>query len=807
MAIDRGHGIVTPAVLADSYDLDGILAKYEEFDDLYLGKLAVEPTTDNDGDPLQAGALYFNSVSSRMRVYDGTNWDVIGSSVIKKDTFVGDGSTTVYALTIAPTDENTTQVYVDGLYIQKNAYSVLSNNLTFAVAPADTSDIEVMTSVAFDVGETDSDKIAYTLGETGSITTDVEAKLQETVSIKDFGGVCDGATNDADALILALATGRQVIIPQESAITLSTSQVVPFIENLNLVSPKELTTFNLPAGEFNITTFVELNNQDAVNIKIVGNTVSSETPSAITYVSGSAKDHLVKYTVGDTSNMAVDDYVILNGLGGTGQYKVGEGCFKITTINSATQFTVKHTLNDAWPTLTVISGTVFPINTVLRWANDSIGLRINGCSLRELTNVIVAGSFNISTTAPADSASDGIQVGSAPNTDVTGLNESEQTNAGSLWSQKLGIVEWEGNGLQVLGGNFYGSVCSASSNGWRGFQAGRNGSVAVKSSSACGNGASGYEAEELGFVLANNSSACGNAVQGVYAIGSGVVSFASGFALNNQGAGIEAKNFGTILADTAHVKENIANGVSSTSGNILFGSSSRAENNTGYDVYATEGGLVNANGSGGLGVTSADTDSGSNIISAIGDKSVHTLLHAQLTTGQAIKIALTSLADTYFSADYGSGFGNTVVLKNSGTFYPYTDDSSNLGRSSNRWDTVYATTGTINTSDERDKQQVKSLTDQEKTVATNLKNAIKTFKFNSAVSKKGDSARIHTGIMAQEVVSIFTAEGLDATNYGILCYDEWEDEINPDTGDLEVSAGNKYGVRYEELLAFIISAL
>jgi hypothetical protein len=708
---------------------------------------------------------------------------------------------------LAPNDENATQVYIDGVYQQKNTYSTSSKNLTFSEAPPNLSDIEVMIITSFDIGETDAANVSYTQAGTGSITSTVKDKLQESVSIKDFGGVCDGVTNDADALILGLATGRRVVIPQESAITLSVSQVVTFIENLNLVSPKELTTFNLPAGEFNITTFVELNNQDAVNIRIIGNTVSSETPTAITHVSGSAKDHLVKYTVADTSNMAVGDYVILNGLGGTGQYKVGEGCFKITTVNTATQFTVKHTLNDAWPTLTVISGTVFPINTVLRWPNDSIGLRINGCSLRELTNVIVAGSFDISTTAPADSASDGIQVGSAPNTDVTGLNESEQTNAGSLWSQKLGIVEWEGNGLQVLGGNFYGSVCSASSNGWRGFQAGRNGSVAVKSCSACGNGASGYEAEELGFVLANNASACGNAQQGVYAIGSGVVSFASGFALNNQLAGLEAKNFGIILADTAHVKYNLNNGVSTTSGSVLFGASSRAENNTGYDVIATEGGTVNGAGSGGLGVTSSETDSGSNIIDALGDKSVHTDFHAELVTGQGIKIALTSLADTYFSADYGVGFGYTVVLKNSGTFYPYTDDSSNLGRSSNRWDTVYATTGTINTSDERDKQQVNPLTDKENAVATKLKGAIRTFKFNAAVDKKGVGARIHTGIMAQEVVSIFASEGLDATNYGILCYDEWEDEINPDNGNLEVSAGDKYGVRYEELLAFIISAL
>jgi hypothetical protein len=51
-------------------------ASLDEFTDLYLGAKASDPTTDNDGDPLQNGALYFNTTVSRMRAYDlsGTIW-------------------------------------------------------------------------------------------------------------------------------------------------------------------------------------------------------------------------------------------------------------------------------------------------------------------------------------------------------------------------------------------------------------------------------------------------------------------------------------------------------------------------------------------------------------------------------------------------------------------------------------------------------------------------------------------------------------------------------------------------------------
>jgi hypothetical protein len=53
---------------------DQALAAFDNFDDKYLGEKAVAPTVDNDGNPLQTGALYFNTVSNSMKVYSGTAW-------------------------------------------------------------------------------------------------------------------------------------------------------------------------------------------------------------------------------------------------------------------------------------------------------------------------------------------------------------------------------------------------------------------------------------------------------------------------------------------------------------------------------------------------------------------------------------------------------------------------------------------------------------------------------------------------------------------------------------------------------------
>jgi alpha-tubulin suppressor-like RCC1 family protein len=49
-------------------------ASYDDFDDRYLGAKSSDPTTDNDGNALITGALYFNSTAGSMKIWDGTAW-------------------------------------------------------------------------------------------------------------------------------------------------------------------------------------------------------------------------------------------------------------------------------------------------------------------------------------------------------------------------------------------------------------------------------------------------------------------------------------------------------------------------------------------------------------------------------------------------------------------------------------------------------------------------------------------------------------------------------------------------------------
>jgi len=53
---------------------DATLAAYDSFDDRYLGAKTSNPTLDNDGNALLAGALYYNTTVPEMRLYTGSAW-------------------------------------------------------------------------------------------------------------------------------------------------------------------------------------------------------------------------------------------------------------------------------------------------------------------------------------------------------------------------------------------------------------------------------------------------------------------------------------------------------------------------------------------------------------------------------------------------------------------------------------------------------------------------------------------------------------------------------------------------------------
>jgi hypothetical protein len=196
---------------------------------------------------------------------------------------------------------------------------------------------------------------------------------------------------------------------------------------------------------------------------------------------------------------------------------------------------------------------------------------------------------------------------------------------------------------------------------------------------------------------------------------------------------------------------------------------------------------------------------------------------------------------------------DTALLANSGndSIHPWNastntnrDNAIDLGNSGNRFDDIYATNGTIQTSDRNEKQDIDVMSEAETRVAVACKGLIRKFRWIDAVAEKGDDARIHFGIIAQDLQDAFAAEGLDAGRYAMFISSTWwetqtdvpaveavaevlDEEGNVVTEAVEAKEAytrtdtyetleeapegaterTRLGVRYPELLAFIIGAL
>ena len=184
-----------------------------------------------------------------------------------------------------------------------------------------------------------------------------------------------------------------------------------------------------------------------------------------------------------------------------------------------------------------------------------------------------------------------------------------------------------------------------------------------------------------------------------------------------------------------------------------------------------------------------------------------------LTNGGIFNIDVNFLNRLSFASDNSMRYwlnGVDTYRMRTDAYIPVADNTKALGVSSNRWSVLYAGTGTINTSDERSKQKIKPIDAAALRAWSRVEYC--QYKFNDAVEAKGDGARWHFGLVAQRVKEAFEAEGLNAFDYGLLCYDEWVEtpaveEQRNDDGAVVVEAtpyrpaGNRYGIRYEEALA------
>lgn len=113
---------------------------------------------------------------------------------------------------------NSLSVFVDGVnqygsgaqyaYVETN-----SNTVTFNSGLHVGAEVKFTTSQQQGAGVVDAEQVSYSPPFTGGVATNVEAKLAQTVSVKDFGAVGDGIADDTTAFSSAIAASKQIYIP------------------------------------------------------------------------------------------------------------------------------------------------------------------------------------------------------------------------------------------------------------------------------------------------------------------------------------------------------------------------------------------------------------------------------------------------------------------------------------------------------------------------------------------------------------------------------------------------------------------
>jgi hypothetical protein len=354
--------------------------------------------------------------------------------------FSGNGVQTVFTLAVAPQSGNVTDIYIGGLYQNKDTFTVSGTTLTFNEAPPEgVNNIEVQITVTIALGTTSAELVTYVPAGTGAVTTNVQAKLREFVSVKDFGAVGDGVADDTAAIQLANNSGAATIffppgIYAATSLSMTTNwsmaegsllKFVGVADSLNFIN----CTGNGLRGNLNVTgndshvrRLINIEGNNNIFSKIVvqnltspdlpnvhaalriggnnnrilevvetdlvntGNTNSS-SPQGVTLAGASSNNLILKiagdnvrntFLVASTPNQNYVGDIITTNTADNGVYCTSG----VTTINSLTYEGIDEAA-------VFIGGANASIGTITVLKAGNTGVRINNCGVVDIGRIIV----------------------------------------------------------------------------------------------------------------------------------------------------------------------------------------------------------------------------------------------------------------------------------------------------------------------------------------------------------------------------------------------------------------------------------
>ena len=258
-------------------------AAFDNFDDTYLGSFSSDPTVDNDGDALVSGALYFNSSSNEMRVYDGANW-IAASSAGTASLLEYKYTATAGQTTFSGADDNSATlsystanliVTLNGIVLENGTdYTATSGTsivLTVGASAGDELNVIAFKSfttadmVSATTGGTFSGAVGFSGGITGDVAFDTSTLKIDSSNNRVGVGITSpeavthiaGATADADGALGSMSP--QLIIeggntnnPFEIGMDNSGATAIAFLQSRNKGAGAQILSLNPKGGNVGV---------------------------------------------------------------------------------------------------------------------------------------------------------------------------------------------------------------------------------------------------------------------------------------------------------------------------------------------------------------------------------------------------------------------------------------------------------------------------------------------------------------------------------------------------------------------------
>lgn len=585
---------------------------------------------------------------------------------------------------------NSLSVFVDGVnqYGPGAQYAYVetdSDTVTF------TNGLHVGAQVKFTTSQINSSaggnasQVTYDPPYVNSVATTVENKLSQLISVKDFGAVGDGVTDDTAAWnAFQAAVGLKMVPPGQYLVN---SNILRF--DAGLLGNGEFfdadSAWDQPQGDRERDSLIVHHRDINVNAQLVSPTIKTQTFTnwqQDTPVPG------FKHVLGSYHEVTMDGY-----------YDIQTDTDQNFTVAGSAVLNRMAGLMGSLAHLAYCEDTTDVVNPDI----STMGATKNGCSLMRFTR-------------KAKYAQGGYMFG----LEVYALNSANETTD----------VPYQNNDEYAFTAFTTGHKITA--------------------------GSSGAPLSSALFTSGLNTK---------HGFWNGLVVGSTSFKINNDGNGVA----GTVGINLASWR--------STSGYADIGIKYRTAN---WHHYYREGCRQRASltrfawdaGACGIHIESSGTNGAYlSFRNTFTDPNVTATEIGRITsTTSAIEIEGVG-ANVQLSTNSG---GNAIYVANGAYFAPAVanDNQKTLGASNRRWSEVYAGNGTINTSDARLKQDVSSIDDSVLDAWGNVNFVV--FRWIESVKEKGESARTHSGVIAQQVKEALEAQGLDPYKFSVLCYDKWD---------------------------------